>query len=218
MFRQDFSCPALLKDLEIIFPYGAVTRSGPPFQTLPVDLLKATGLFRVRSPLLAESLLMSFPPATEMFQFARFASSALWIRPTIPQLRGGFPHSEIHGSTGARPSPRLIAACYVLPRLSVPRHPPNALKRLILANPKPARAARPRSAKLAQLSSHIFIQSNRPTPIKLRPSPRRLTAARTRQRNSRPARGQSLHSLSTMTNSDCRFQQSGFRNQASGRA
>ena len=35
---------------------------------------KATGLIPVRSPLLGESLLMSFPPATEMFQFAGFAS------------------------------------------------------------------------------------------------------------------------------------------------
>ena len=36
--------------------------------------LHATGLVRVRSPLLTESRLMSFPPATEMFQFAGFAS------------------------------------------------------------------------------------------------------------------------------------------------
>ena len=35
---------------------------------------QATGLFRVRSPLLAESLLMSVPPGTEMFQFPGFAS------------------------------------------------------------------------------------------------------------------------------------------------
>ena len=34
-----------------------------------------TGLLRVRSPLLAESLLMSFPPGTEMFQFPGFAST-----------------------------------------------------------------------------------------------------------------------------------------------
>ena len=34
----------------------------------------ATGLVRVRSPLLTESRLMSFPKATEMFQFASFAS------------------------------------------------------------------------------------------------------------------------------------------------
>ena len=40
------------------------------------------------------------------------------------------PHSEIHGSKGARPSPRLIAACHVLHRLSSPRHPSNALESL----------------------------------------------------------------------------------------
>ena len=36
--------------------------------------MKTTGLIRVRSPLLAESQLMSFPPGTEMFQFPGFAS------------------------------------------------------------------------------------------------------------------------------------------------
>ena len=75
MFRQDCTCPALLKDCDPGFPYGAVTRYGPPFQTLPVPKSQATGLVRFRSPLLAESRLMSFPPATEMFQFAGFASA-----------------------------------------------------------------------------------------------------------------------------------------------
>jgi hypothetical protein len=42
-------------------------------------------------------------------------------------LRCGFPHSEICGSKVVRSSPQLIAACYVLHRLLVPRHPPNAL-------------------------------------------------------------------------------------------
>ena len=42
-------------------------------------------------------------------------------------LAGGFPHSEICGSMPARGSPQLIATCYVLHRLSVPRHPPDAL-------------------------------------------------------------------------------------------
>jgi hypothetical protein len=74
MFRQGCSCPALLEDPCSAFPYGAVTRSGPPFQTLRVAETEAAGLVRVRSPLLAESRLMSFPPATEMFQFAGFAS------------------------------------------------------------------------------------------------------------------------------------------------
>ena len=34
MFRQDGSCPALLKDMRRDFPYGAVTRYGPPFQAV----------------------------------------------------------------------------------------------------------------------------------------------------------------------------------------
>ena len=76
IFRQDCSCPALLEDCRSGFPYGAVTRYGPPFQTLPVPKSTATGLVRFRSPLLAESRLMSIPPATEMFQFAGFASRA----------------------------------------------------------------------------------------------------------------------------------------------
>jgi len=36
MFRQDFSCPALLEDACSFYPYGAVTHSGPTFQTVPV--------------------------------------------------------------------------------------------------------------------------------------------------------------------------------------
>ena len=126
IFRQDGSCPALLKDRLAGFPYGAVTRCGPPFQTLPVPNQTTTGLVRFRSPLLAESRLMSFPPATEMFQFAGFASLAYEFSQGYP-LPGGLPHSEIPGSTIARISPGLFAACHVLHRLSVPRHPPDAL-------------------------------------------------------------------------------------------
>ena len=69
---------------------------------------------------------MSFPPGTEMFQFPGFASPSYVFRRRSP-LRVGFPHSEISGSKFARNSPKLIAACHVLHRLSVPRHPPNAL-------------------------------------------------------------------------------------------
>ena len=38
--------------------------------------MTGTGLVRVRSPLLAESRLISFPPVTEMFQFTGFACVA----------------------------------------------------------------------------------------------------------------------------------------------
>src|SRR5207253_11230865 len=41
--------------------------------------------------------------------------------------KGGFPHSEICGSKVAHTSPQLIAACHVLHRLCMPRHPRIAL-------------------------------------------------------------------------------------------
>jgi hypothetical protein len=44
-----------------------------------------TGLFRFRSPLLAESRLMSFPPGTEMFQFPGFASPPYVFRWRYPK-------------------------------------------------------------------------------------------------------------------------------------
>ena len=78
------------------------------------------GLLRVRSPLLAESLLFSFPAGTEMFQFPAFA----------PALAGdgiapaGFPHSDIRASTGICPLTRLFAACHVLLRLREPQASP----------------------------------------------------------------------------------------------
>jgi hypothetical protein len=84
MFRQDCTCPALLKDSLGRVPYGALTHCGAPFQMLPVQLEKTTGLVRVRSPLLTESRLMSFPPATEMFQFAGFASRTYGFSPGYP--------------------------------------------------------------------------------------------------------------------------------------
>ena len=46
--------------------------------------------------------------------------------------RAGFPHSEIRASTPACGSTRLIAACHVLHRLPVPRHPPYALSILMV--------------------------------------------------------------------------------------
>src|SRR6478609_1314144 len=36
MFRQDFTCPALLEDQDAFYRYGAITHYGGPFQILPV--------------------------------------------------------------------------------------------------------------------------------------------------------------------------------------
>ena len=77
------------------FAYGALTLSGSAFQRILLSFLyplsgpitpahalrhRRFGLFPVRSPLLGESLLLSLPAGTKMFQFPAFASgiSRMW--------------------------------------------------------------------------------------------------------------------------------------------
>ena len=95
------------KRVTYLFAYGAVTLCGGPFQKPLAKVVicnsstrpqpnqevsrnptQATlaglapawfGLFRVRSPLLTESLLLSFPGGTEMVHFPPFASSELCV-------------------------------------------------------------------------------------------------------------------------------------------
>ena len=101
-------------------------------------------LFRFRSPLLSESLLIYFPPGTEMVHFPGLARTRLWIQRAVSRVhRDGFPHSEIPGSMPTCGSPRLIAACHVLHRLLLPRHPPCALSSLTTKFTQPTPALRP---------------------------------------------------------------------------
>ena len=63
-----------------------------------------------------------------MFQFPRFPPPGLCVRPGGARAPpGGFSHSETPGSKAVCASPGTIAACRVLRRLHVPRHPPCAL-------------------------------------------------------------------------------------------
>jgi hypothetical protein len=101
IFRQDFSCPALLVASSVPHRSFRVRGYHPVSPTFPDRFAKfcaiTSRLFRFRSPLLSESRLMSFPRATEMFQFTRFASHD-YVFIMRYRLRGGFPHSEISGS------------------------------------------------------------------------------------------------------------------------
>ena len=78
IFRQDFTCPALL--VVHLVPQISFSIRGyhPLWPDFPFRSDKSNAkehrLFRFRSPLLSESRLMSFPRGTEMFQFSRFAS------------------------------------------------------------------------------------------------------------------------------------------------
>jgi hypothetical protein len=120
-------------------PYRTITVSGPAFQRgssailvsysvfrLPPELAAPTtltrqrrqaltpgefGLFRVRSPLLAESRLISLPRGTKMFQFPRF-----------PSRTSRDPHPSRWGSCLIRVpmAPRMLAAPHGLSRCAAP--------------------------------------------------------------------------------------------------
>ena len=98
--RYSGTCPAS----QHTFIYGAITLSGRPFQAVqlaccygnspalrpgrpynPTVQARWFGLFRVRSPLLAESLLFSLPVGTEMVHFPTLPSTGLCIQPGIPR-------------------------------------------------------------------------------------------------------------------------------------
>ena len=90
-------------------------------------------LFRVRSPLLTESLLFSLPVGTEMFHFPTFPLPALYIQAGVTRSQNawrGFPIRKSSDRSSIISSPRLIADFYVLHRLQMPRHPPFALRNL----------------------------------------------------------------------------------------
>ena len=150
-FPRGSSCPVVLRiplRVRQAFGYMAFTFFGPAFQRVHlasglVTLLTRSynpdvqahrfGLFRFRSPLLSESQLIYFPPGTEMVHFPGLARTRLCIQRAVCWVyQHGFPHSEIPGSMPACGSPRLIAACHVLHRLLLPRHPPCALSSLTI--------------------------------------------------------------------------------------
>jgi hypothetical protein len=121
---------------------------------------------------------MSVPPGTEMFQFPGFASKPYVFRPRYPR-KGGFPHSDIRGSTIARISPRLFAACHVLHRLLAPRHPPNALITLSSRQHRPHAGPNraPRNKRSRNTNAQLIRFTNAYQPIHLHLS-----------KNTRPAR------------------------------
>jgi hypothetical protein len=179
IFRQDCTCPALLEDIGSGFPYGAVTRCGSPFQTLPVPKTHATGLIRVRSPLLAESRLMSVPPATEMFQFAGFASRSY-------EFRSRYPHGWVapFGDPGITDRSHLPRAFRSVPRPSSPLSAKASTRcpslRLITGAP---RRAQPRGS--ANEKRHKTAAHRGKTPHAKRPHMK--TLLRTRTHKSKPA-------------------------------
>ncbi|GAB2294804.1 hypothetical protein Dimus_028998 [Dionaea muscipula] len=97
----------------------------------PTTLFSRFRLLPFRSPLLRESLLLSFPLATKIFQFARLSLACPWIQ----QQFEGLTYSGISGSMLIFNSPKHFAAYYALPHLWMPRksEPPVQVQDTIIA-------------------------------------------------------------------------------------
>lgn len=123
---------------EAAFPvaYGTITRYGRPFQSSSArnsqsSTIKGSsvlqphpdesgwfGLMPVRSPLLGQSLLLSFPRGTEMFQFPPFATRTYGFSTCL----FGYPgiNARLTASPGLSQSSTPFIACW---RQDIPHTP-----------------------------------------------------------------------------------------------
>ena len=119
------------------FAYGAVTRCGASFHRLPLHSPDQRGAGPTTpgaastAPVWANARSL----ATTCAIIVIFSSSG-YLDVSVPRVRppqqlrcggippAGFPHSDIRGSQGICPSPRLFAACHVLRRLREPQASP----------------------------------------------------------------------------------------------
>ena len=99
--------------LHVRFGYSGPHNPGgkPPVWAIPLSLAATRGI--------------SF----DFFSSRYLDVSVPWVGSfrCLDMTPSGFPHSDIPGSMLACSSPRLNAACHVLHRRHVPRHPPCAL-------------------------------------------------------------------------------------------
>ena len=147
VYGRSFQIVQLTEWLVTCRPCG---QTGP---TTPPCKHDGLGYLRVRSPLLAESLLFSFPPGTEMVHFPGLSSPPYGFRWRYSGISlSGLPHSEILGSKPVCGSPKLFAAYHVLHRLLAPRHSPYALSSLTIKIETNAR-----SSQLSAVSSQQLL-------------------------------------------------------------
>ena len=152
-FKQGFTCPALLRYLlrvRIAFAYAPVTLYGPTFQRVRLTTGLVTLLLQTLQPPRYRNItgLGSSDFARHYFrnrgfflflQVLRWFTSLSSLVPAYgfsgPYMRFahvGFPIRKSPDITPVCGSPKLIAACHVLHRLFLPRHPPCALSSLTI--------------------------------------------------------------------------------------
>ena len=112
IFRQDFTCPALL--ISSLVPHRGFRVRGyhplrPHFPERSANAgAKTRWLLPFRSPLLRESRLISVPPVTEMFQFSGFAPMTLCIQVTVTLAGRVSPFGNLRISAHL-PAPRSLS-------------------------------------------------------------------------------------------------------------
>jgi hypothetical protein len=152
-FKQGFTCPALLRcqlRVRIVFVYGPVTLCGSPFQRIRLTTGLVTLLLLVLQPprhrnatgLGCSDFARHYFRNRDFFLFLRvlrwFTSPGSLVPAYVfsgPYLRFaqvGFPIRTSSDITPVCGFPKLIAACHVLHRLFLPRHPPCALSSLTI--------------------------------------------------------------------------------------
>jgi hypothetical protein len=152
-FRQSFTCSALLRyplRVWIVFAYASVTLCGSPFQRIRLTTRLVTLLLRTLQPpqhrnamgLGCSDFARHYSRNRGFFiflQVLRWFTSLGSLVPAYvfsgPYMRFahvGFPIRRSSDITPVCGSPKLIAACHVLHRLILPRHPPCALSSLTI--------------------------------------------------------------------------------------
>ena len=164
-FSQGFTCPGLLgvrasRPTRIshtgLSPSAVVRSSTVPlcFGRPPTRPHNPQAGHPARVWALPFSLAATLGISIDFFSSRYLDVSVPWVG-SLERVTGfapaGLPHSDTPGSRLACSSPGLIAACHVLRRRSVPRHPPCALIRLTSprsSNRTPNRDSRPSFVRL----------------------------------------------------------------------
>ena len=115
-------------------------------------------LLRFRSPLLAESRLLSFPRGTEMFHFPRFAPPCLWIQHGVrrhyPPWVSPFGHPRIKAWLAApRGFSQLPTSFFASCRLGIHRVPFVAWSSLFFVHSSGLQSQRPGSSAARLIAS-----------------------------------------------------------------
>ena len=132
---RPFQCPSpklgICNSLVRVWPHLSTLTT--PHAQRPHAYTRSVWAPPFRSPLLRESF--PFLRVLRCFSSPRAPRHTYVFSMRYPGIPlGGFPHSDISGSTLVGNSPELFAACCVLLRPLAPRHPPCALSSLIYAS------------------------------------------------------------------------------------